>query len=68
MQTIPRMTAATGMNADEFAGFLKLWLSPPSRLPEPSEDVDAYLAYANRREPLSEETQEALGLMKDLAA
>lgn len=68
MNKIRRSTAATPMNADEFAGFLRLWLSPASSLPDPSNDLDAYIEYAREREPLSEETQEALGLMKDLAA
>ena len=68
MDRIPRSTDAPPMNADEFAGFLRLWLTPASKLPKPSDDLEAYIAYAREREPLSEETQEALGLMKALAA
>jgi hypothetical protein len=44
--------AKASMNADEFAGFLRLWLTPSSRVPALTEDVMAYLRYANRREPV----------------
>jgi hypothetical protein len=49
------------MGAEEYAGFLKLWLTPASRTPAASADVDAYLRYANEREPLSETSRRALG-------
>jgi hypothetical protein len=49
------------MGAEEYAGFLRLWLTPASRIPAASAEVDAYLRYANEREPLSETSRRALG-------
>ena len=40
------------MNADAYAGFLKLLLTPTSKEFEVTADVAAYLRYANTREPL----------------
>lgn len=40
------------MDADAYAGFLKLLLTPASQVPAMTEDVEAYLSYANRREPV----------------
>jgi len=46
-------TARTApMNHDAYAGFLKLWLTPFSRIPEPSPEIDAYIRYVDEREPL----------------
>ncbi len=56
------------MSADAYAGFLKLWLKPQSRGTNPSSDVDAYLRYANEREPLSEASLRLLGGRTDRAA
>jgi hypothetical protein len=40
------------MNADAYAGFLKLLLTPSSRVPSMTPDIEAYLRYANQRDPL----------------
>lgn len=45
-------TNAGRMNEDAYAGFLKLWLTPGSRMPSASPELDAYLKHANKREPL----------------
>ena len=42
------------MNADAYAGFLKLWLTPPTREPKNSPELEAYLRYANERQPTHE--------------
>ena len=63
-----RTTKATRMSADEYAGFLKLWLTPASRLSPLSEEVQAYLAYVARREPLSDAARRAAGLPTGQAA
>jgi hypothetical protein len=55
MKTLTRTRKATRMNADAYAGFLKLWLTPANRTAAPSPEVDAYLEYANERDPLPEE-------------
>ena len=49
------------MDADAFAGFLKLWLTPAGREPRPSEEVDAYLRHASEREPLPESVRRIIG-------
>lgn len=56
------------MNADAYAGFLKLWLTPSSRVPRPSAELDAYLRHANRVDPLSDEVRRALGQPTERAA
>jgi hypothetical protein len=56
------------MSADAYAGFLKLWLNPSSRLPRPSADVDAYIRYVNGREPLPEEILNRIAPSEDRAA
>jgi len=56
------------MSADAYAGFLKLWLTPSSKLPRMSHDVEAYLRYANKHEPLSEAARDAAGLTTRRAA
>ncbi len=40
------------MDADAYAGFLKLLLTPTSRVPTMTADVEAYLRYANHRDPV----------------
>jgi hypothetical protein len=55
MKTLTRTTKPARMDADAYAGFLKLWLTPSNRTPAPSPEVDAYLEYVNEREPLPEE-------------
>ena len=52
MKTLTRTASPARMSADAYAGFLKLWLTPASRAPRQSRDLDAYLSYANEREPL----------------
>lgn len=39
------------MSPDAYAGFLKLLLTPTSREPSLSAEVQAYLEYANEQEP-----------------
>ena len=56
------------MSADAYAGFLKLWLTPASKLPTASAEVDAYLRHANKREPLSTTSRRALGQPTEQAA
>lgn len=43
---------STGMSPDAYAGFLRLLLTPASRIPSISEEVEAYLRHANEREPV----------------
>jgi hypothetical protein len=40
------------MSNDEYAGFLRLMLTPLTQEPKPSPELDAYLAYLNREEPV----------------
>lgn len=56
------------MSAEAYAGFLKLWLTPASKVPQPSMEVDAYLRHVSSREPLSEESRRALGQIRVKAA
>ena len=49
------------MDADAYAGFLKLWLTPASKLPSLDDEVRAYLRHVSDREPLNEESRRALG-------
>ncbi len=62
----PNSTAA--MSPDAYAGFLKLLLTPASKVPQPSPELDAYLRYLNREEPLSDTTRRALGQPTQQAA
>jgi hypothetical protein len=68
MSEIRRNARKNRMSADAYAGFLKLWLTSPSRLPTPSPELDAYLEWANEREPLSDEARRVLGSPTDRAA
>jgi hypothetical protein len=63
-----RNTKKRPMSADAYAGFLKLWLTPASAPVPRTPEVDAYLAYANEREPLSKATRRAIGRPTDRAA
>ena len=49
------------MSPDAYAGFLKLLLTPASRVPRPSAELDAYLAYLSAREPLSDTARMIIG-------
>lgn len=49
------------MDADAYAGFLKLWLTPAHKLPSLDEEIRAYLRHVSEREPLNEESRRALG-------
>ena len=59
---------ATRMSADEYAGFLKLWLTPSARISPHTPEVEAYLAYVARHDPLSDATRRAAGLTTGRAA
>lgn len=56
-----RAAGKTEMSPDAYAGFLKLLLTPPSRLPAPSPEIDAYLAHLSRHEPLPDNVRRILG-------
>ena len=49
------------MDADAYAGFLKLWLTPSHKLPRLDDEIRAYLRHVSEREPLSDDAREALG-------
>jgi hypothetical protein len=49
------------MSADAYAGFLKLWLTPASKLPRLDDEIRAYLRHVSNREPLSGDARQALG-------
>jgi hypothetical protein len=49
------------MDADAYAGFLKLWLTPAHKLPRLDEEIRAYLRHVSDREPLNQESRRALG-------
>jgi hypothetical protein len=49
------------MDADAYAGFLKLWLTPSHELPSLDDEIRAYLRHLSEREPLNEESRRALG-------
>ena len=68
MKTISKRTGAHRMSADAYAGFLKLWLTPPSRMPKPSAEIDAYLEHVNARDPLSDTVRRAIGQPTERAA
>lgn len=56
------------MDSDAYAGFLKLLLTPLSRVPSMSADIEAYLRYSNRREPCTDCLSDAEGLRPRAAA
>lgn len=49
------------MSPDAYAGFLRLLLTPNDRVPTPSPELDAYLAYRSDVDPLPENVQRILG-------
>ena len=65
METLPRKAKTTRMSADAYAGFLKLLLTPASKVPPLSPDVIAYLDYVNEQEPFSNTELRALGQLLD---
>lgn len=68
MKKTARPARPRPMSADAYAGFLKLWLTPPSRMLKQSAEVDAYLAHVNARDPLSDTARRALGQPTERAA
>lgn len=56
------------MNADAYAGFLKLLLTPTSKIPPMSAELDAYLRYANEREPVPITASRSIGSRSKQAA
>jgi hypothetical protein len=68
MKKTTRGAKRAPMNADAYAGFLKLLITPPSKLPRPSREIDAYVQHLNEHDPLSEITLRELGLHSDRAA
>jgi len=68
MKKNTRTAHAAPMNADAYAGFLKLWLTPVGKTPAVTPEVEAYLRYASEREPLSPAARRALGQPTDRAA
>ena len=53
MSSNKKAADADAMDPEAYAGFLRLLLSPLSRVPSLTPDVEAYLRYANRREPVT---------------
>jgi hypothetical protein len=41
------------MNADAYAGFLRLLLTPATRVPKVTPELEAYFHYLNEREPVT---------------
>lgn len=48
------------MDADAYAGFLKLWLTPAQKLPSLDQEIRAYLRHISEREPLNDESRGAI--------
>ena len=61
MKTSTRAARNAPMSADAYAGFLKLLLTPASKVPTITPDIAAYLRYVGETEPLSDESRRALG-------
>ena len=53
MSSHKKSARSTAMDSEAYAGFLKLLLTPSSRVPSMTSDVEAYLRYANGREPVT---------------
>jgi hypothetical protein len=68
MKSLRRKSTEGRMSSDAYAGFLKLWLKPAHASVQRSVEIDAYLEYANDREPLSRGTRRMIGLTTDQAA
>lgn len=60
MKTRTFASKPSRMDADAYAGFLKLWLTPASKVPAITPEIEAYLRHANEREPLNETSRDAL--------
>lgn len=58
----------TRMSSEQYAGFLKLWLTPASRVPAFTPEVRAYLRWVHEHAPLSAEALRAAGLPAKQAA
>lgn len=61
MKSYPRTAQGGPMSSEAYAGFLKLLLTPVSRVPLPSPELDAYLQYLAGVEPLSETARMVIG-------
>ena len=61
MKSQRRSTQARSMTPDAYAGFIQLLLTPATRVPRESADLDAYLRYLSAAEPLSEASRMVLG-------
>lgn len=61
MKTRKIAPKAAPMDADAYAGFLKLWLTPTHKLPSLDAEIRAYLRHVSEREPLSETSRRAIG-------
>jgi hypothetical protein len=61
MNTRPIAPKPAPMSADAYAGFLKLWLTPASKLPRLDDEIRAYLRHVSDRAPLSGDARQALG-------
>ena len=61
MKSQRRSTQPRSMTPDAYAGFIQLLLTPATRVPRESADLDAYLQYLSATEPLSERTRMILG-------
>jgi hypothetical protein len=60
MKTRTFASKTSRMDADAYAGFLKLWLTPAHKVPAITPEVEAYLRFANQAEPLNETSRDAL--------
>lgn len=61
MKTRKVTPKAAPMDADAYAGFLKLWLTPADKLPSLDDEIRAYLRHVSEREPLGDASRRALG-------
>ena len=68
MKRLRRNEQEERMDAEAFAGFLRLWIAPPSRELRPSPEVEAYLRHVAERSPLSPVARRALAETTDRAA
>jgi hypothetical protein len=61
MKSQRRGTQARPMTPDAYAGFIQLLLTPATRVPRESTDLDAYLQHLSDVEPLSQASRMILG-------
>jgi hypothetical protein len=61
MKSQRRSTMPRSMTPDAYAGFIQLLLTPASRIPRESADLDAYLRHLSDAEPLSKASRMILG-------